>query len=210
VGKYFNRYKRNQHGSTARVKVRTPGRKQLINSRTASHAHYITGGAAYSGHSQKRFPLFLLNNILGGPGLNSRLNMNIREKYGFTYHIESGYVPFNDTGLFNVYFACEKKFLDKCISLVDKEFRKLKDNSISSGWLSRYKYQLKGQIAIAQENRVGVMINNAKSILSYNKPINVSEVFRKIDAVTSTQVMDVANELFSERKMSSLLFDPVS
>ncbi len=171
-------------------------------------AHYIAGSLAYSSHSAKRFPLFLMNNILGGPGMNSRLNMNIREKYGFTYHIESAYVPFSDCGLFNIYLATEKKFLDKSLKLVSKEFDKLKKELISSSQLERYKYQLKGQIAISQENKAGVMLNNAKSILNYNRPLNIMEVFRKLDEVSSSQIMEVANDVLDPANLSSLLYNP--
>lgn len=173
-------------------------------------SHYIAGSVAYSVHSNKRFPLFLMNNILGGPGMNSKLNMNIREKYGLTYHIESAYVPFSDCGLFNIYLASEKKFLTKCLGLVEKEFNKMKTVRIGNSMLSRYKYQLKGQIAIAQENKPGVMLNNAKSLLNYNKPLNILEVFRKIDEVTADQILDVSNEILDNARISSLLYDPVS
>jgi predicted Zn-dependent peptidase len=182
--------------------------KHVISERPASHSHYILGNVAYSGHNKKRFPLFLLNNILGGPGMNSRLNMKIREKYGYTYHIESAYMPFRDTGLFNVYFATETKFLEKCIALVNKEFDKLRNDKISDSLLTKYKYQLKGQIAIAQENRSGVLLNSAKSVLSYNYPLNISEVFRKIDTITSTEILEVANEILDDSKMSSLHYKP--
>ncbi|HMT29687.1 MAG TPA: pitrilysin family protein [Bacteroidia bacterium] len=173
-------------------------------------AHYIAGSLAYSCFSSKRFPLFLLNNILGGPGMNSKLNLNIREKYGLTYHIESAYVPFSDCGLFNIYLATENKFLEKCIKLVDTEFDKLMNVRIGAGMLSRYKYQLKGQIAISQENKAGVMLNNAKSTLNYNKPVNINEVFRKIDEVTASQILDVANEILDKSKISSLLYSPAT
>ena len=176
--------------------------------RNVSHAHYICGSKAYHIQSHKRFALYQLNNILGGPGMNSRLNMNIREKNGLTYHVESGYAPFKDTGMFHVYLASDTKHLSRCMELVNKEFRKLKEDKISSAQMTRYKYQLKGQIAIAQENRAGVMLNNAKSVLNYNKPLNITELFKKIDAVTSEEVMDVANEILQEKKLSSLVYLP--
>jgi predicted Zn-dependent peptidase len=115
-------------------------------------------------------------------------------------------MTFRDTGLFNVYFASEKKYLEKCIRLIEKEFDKLKTEKISTSWLTRYKYQLKGQIAIAQENKAGLMLNNAKNVLIYNKPLNIPEVFRKIDAITSDQILDVANEVLDKNRMSSLLY----
>ncbi len=190
--------------------TRALSKKRQIETRKTIQAHYITGGIAYSFHSPKRFPLFLMNNILGGPGMNSRLNMNIREKYGYTYQIESSYIPFRDCGLFSVYLATEKKFLDKTISLVEKEFDKLKKDRIGVAQLERFKYQMKGQLAISQENKAGVMINNAKSVLNYNNPVRISDVFAKLDNITSSQLLEVSNEILSSSKISSLLFNPLS
>jgi len=183
--------------------------RNLVEARKTIQAHYISGSVAYSAHSPRRFPLFLMNNILGGPGMNSRLNMNIREKYGYTYQIESSYIPFSDCGLFTVYLATEKKFLEKSIRLVEAEFSKLKNIRIGAAQLERYKYQMKGQLAIAQENKAGVMINNAKSVLNYNNPLKISDVFSKIDAITPSQILDVSNEILNESKLSSLLYNPM-
>ena len=205
--KYFGREGHEKNEIRDKVS-KLPASKNKVQPRKTIQAHYIIGNAAYSGHSQKRFPLFLMNNILGGPGMNSRLNMNIREKYGYTYHIESSYVPFRDSGLFNVYLAVEKNFLEKTNKLVDKEFSRLKTNKIGNAQLERYKYQLKGQLAIAQENKAGLMLNNAKSLLNYNKPVNITEVFRKIDAITSSEILDVANQILDNSKLSSLLYQP--
>jgi predicted Zn-dependent peptidase len=197
-----------QKSKAGEATTRVLKHRNQVESRKTIQAHYITGGIAYSLHSAKRFPLFLMNNILGGPGMNSRLNMNIREKYGYTYQIESSYTPFRDSGLFSVYLATEKKFLDKTIKLVEDEFRKLKKLRIGQAQLARYKYQMKGQLAIAQENKAGVMINNAKSVLNYNRSLKISEVFKKLDTITSSQILEVSNEILSASKTSSLLYNP--
>ncbi|MDQ3050706.1 MAG: insulinase family protein [Bacteroidota bacterium] len=195
---------------TERGKItRTLKQRKRVETRKTLQAHFITGGVAYSAHSAKRFPLFLMNNILGGPGMNSRLNMNIREKFGFTYQIDSSYIPFRDCGLFNVYLATEKKFLEKTIKLVEVEFNKLKQVKIGTAQLARYKYQMKGQLALSQENKAGVMINNAKSVLNYDKPIKISDVFAKLDAVTASQVLAVSNEILNTSRISSLLYNPI-
>ncbi len=191
-----------------KLQVRTH-RNRMVQPRRTIQAHYITGNIAYSSHSTNRFPLYLMNNILGGPGMNSRLNLNIREKFGYTYQIESSYVPFRDSGLFNVYLATEKKFLEKTILLVESEFKRLKNEKITSLQLGRYKNQLKGQLAISQENKAGIMLNNAKSMLNYNKPVSLPEVFGQLEAVTSSRLMEVANEILKPSGISSLLFDPV-
>ncbi|MBK9423310.1 MAG: insulinase family protein [Bacteroidetes bacterium] len=180
----------------------------VTETRKTIQAHYIAGCKAYSCHSSKRFPLFLMNNILGGPGMNSRLNMNIREKYGFTYHIESAYVPFRDSGLFNIYLATEKKFLGKSVKLIEAELKKLRNDKIPVAQLSRFKYQLKGQIAISLENKAGVMLNNAKSLLNYNKPVDIDAVFKQLDNITPSDILEVANEILDSNKISSLLYNP--
>ena len=208
LGNYITNQKRKVH-LNKKTGSKTLINKHVVDSRSVTHCHYISGSIAYSSQNKKRFPLFLLNNILGGPGMNSRLNMQLREKYGYTYNVESAYMVYRDTGLFNVYFAAEPKFLEKCKILVEKEFNRLKNDRISDSWLTKYKYQLKGQIAIGQENNASVMLNSAKSILVYDKPLNISEVFKRIDAITSSEILEVANEILNDKKMSSLLYRPL-
>ena len=134
------------------------------------------------------------------------LNMNIREKFGYTYQIESGYHTFSDSGIFNVYFATEPRFFEKCLNLVNREFYRLKNDAITPTRLSSYKYQLKGQIALGQENRAGLMLNNARNVLNYNRPLDIASVMSNIDKVTSQNIMDVANEILNDRLMSSLVY----
>jgi predicted Zn-dependent peptidase len=178
--------------------------KKMIVERNTAHDHYISGGKAYSAHDSNRFALFLMNNILGGPGMSSRLNMNIREKYGYTYQIESGFHTFSDTGLFHIYFATETGFFKKCLELVKKETDKLRNQRISDARLASYKYQLKGQIALGQENRAGFMLNNARNVLLYDRPLDLDYVMSKIDLVSSSDIMDVANNLLQDEFTSSL------
>ncbi|MFN5325031.1 MAG: M16 family metallopeptidase [Bacteroidota bacterium] len=172
--------------------------------RPTAHDHFICGGRAYGSKSPKRFALFLLNNILGGPGMNSRLNLKIREKYGYTYQIESSYNTFSDCGIFSIYFATDPVFFSRCRDLVWKEVHELQRNRISKIKLHSYKYQLKGQIAIAQENRPGFMLNNARNVLLYGRPMDLVSVMKGIDGVTSNEIMDVANEIANTDQMSSL------
>jgi len=187
------------------VYARTKGRHEVME-RPYAHSHYIFGGRAYSLKSSKRFALFLINNILGGPGLSSRLNLNIREKYGYTYHIESGFHTFTDTGIFHIYFATENKHFEKCLKLVKKEIDRFKYEPLSEARLSSYKYQLKGQIAIAQESRAALMLNNARHILNYGKPLDVNDVLRRIDAVTVDDILEVSDEIFNFSNMSSMMY----
>jgi len=194
------------HQKKSVKRLRKTGQEKVI--LPLKQAHYITGCAAYSFRDKRRFPMFLLNNILGGPGMNSRLNMNIRERYGFTYNIESGYVPYRDAGIFTIYLATEQKHFAKTLTLVNAETRKLREVKISASQLSRHKEQIKGQIAISQENRSGVMLNNAKSVLNYGQPVNIESVFKQLDKVTALEIQDVANEILAPDALGSLLYFP--
>jgi predicted Zn-dependent peptidase len=196
VGEYF-KIGRTSHRRINRPHfIKSSPGSRIFNKKT-SHLHHIQGTTSFAGNSPRRFQMFLMNNILGGPGMNSRLNMEVREKHGFTYHIESGYTPYRYTGLFHFYFACESKNLEKCKFLIQREFKRLCNNRISETQLTRYKNQLKGQVAIGQENRLAMAINHAKSLLHYNRPVNTGDVFKQIDAVTSEQIMEVANRFLN-------------
>lgn len=174
--------------------------------RDTHQVHTMIGNLAYDMHNEKRRGLILLNNVLGGQGLNNRLNLNIREKYGLTYSIESNFIPYTDTGIFQVYFSAEKKFHSKIVKLIHKEFAKLRDKELGTNQLHLAKQQLKGHIALAQENRVGLMLALGKSILIFDKVDTNVEIFEKIDAITSTEVQSIANEILVEDKFSSLTF----
>ncbi|MGK0436793.1 MAG: putative Zn-dependent peptidase [Flavobacteriales bacterium] len=174
--------------------------------RDTHQVHTMIGNLAYDMHNEKRRGLILLNNVLGGQGLNNRLNLNIREKYGLTYSIESNFIPYTDTGIFQVYFSAEKKFHSKIVKLIHKEFAKLRDKELGTNQLHLAKQQLKGHIALAQENRVGLMLALGKSILLFDKVDTNVEIFEKIDAITSTEVQSIANEILVEDKFSSLTF----
>jgi len=174
--------------------------------RDTHQVHTMIGNIAYDMHNDKRRGLILLNNVLGGQGLNNRLNLNIREKYGLTYSIESNFIPYTDTGIFQVYFSAEKKFHSKIVKLIHKEFSKLRDKQLGTNQLHLAKQQLKGHIALAQENRVGLMLALGKSILLFDKVDTNQEIFEKIDAITSQEVQSIANEIFVENSFSSLTF----
>lgn len=178
--------------------------------RNTSQVHYISGRPALSMHHPNRYNLVLLNNILGGPGMNSKLNLNIREKYGFTYTIESGYHAYTDSGIFHVYFATDRKNFEKARKLVQNEFDKLCTKPINSRVFSQYKEQLKGQIAIAQENRLSLMLSIGKGLMNFNRIILPDEVMTRIEAVTATGVQQAAQDFLGDNKVSSLTFVPLS
>ena len=181
---------------------------ELTVKKPISQAHCIIGAEAYSLYDRKRLPFFMLVNWLGGVSMTSRLNMSLREKYGLVYHIEANYTNFIDTGMFSVYFATDKNNLERCQSLSYKELKTLRDNSLSSLQLHRLKQQLKGQLAMAEESNLNLMLMMGKSILDFGRVETISEVFEQIDQTTATELLEIANEIFPEHKLSGLVYMP--
>jgi len=168
--------------------------------------HCIIGNQAYSAHDKAKNGFILLNNILGGPAMNSRLNMGIREKYGFTYNIESSYTVFSDIGLFYIYLGTDKKYIDKSIKLVHKELKNLRNNKLSTSQLKKAKQQIIGQITLSEENNCNIMLGMGKSMLLYNKIDSLKETFEKINDITQEELLNIANIVFDKNQLSSLIF----
>ncbi len=173
-----------------------------------SQTHCMIGNVAYPAFDKNKNGLILLNNILGGPAMNSRLNMGIREKYGFTYNIESSYNVFSDIGLFYIYLSADQKNIEKSITLVNKELKKLREKKISTTQLQKAKQQIIGQIALSEENNCNVMLEMGKSLMVYNKVDGLKETYEKINAITENQLLAIANEIFEQNKLSSLTYLP--
>jgi predicted Zn-dependent peptidase len=168
--------------------------------------HVMIGSAAYGSDDPKRRSLILLNNILGGPAMNSRLNLGIREKYGFAYNIESSYTPYSDTGIFAVYFGTDSKVSARTHQLVMNELKKFRAKKLGVRQLEQAKKQLIGQIALSQEHHVNSMLSLGKSVILYGAVDLLSETYHKINAVTAQEIFEVANEIFDESRLSSLTF----
>jgi predicted Zn-dependent peptidase len=168
--------------------------------------HAVIGTPAYSASHENRRGLILLNNILGGPGMNSRLNMEVREKHGLAYNIESSFNSYSDTGLFSIYFGSDKKNADKTFSLIQKELKKLKEIPLGVNQLHQAKQQLIGQIALGQESKVSIMLAIGKTLMVYNKVDDLSDIFKKIESITAQSLQEIANELFDENKLSTLTY----
>ena len=139
--------------------------------------------------------------------MSSRLNLEIREKHGIAYTIESNYTPLSDTGLFSIYFGTDKEKVDKASKLIDKELKKIREIPLGTIQLAQAKQRLIGQIALGEENRLGVLISMAKSLLDYNKIDSLKEVFEKFNKVTSVQLMDIANDIMAPQNLSTLIFE---
>lgn len=173
-----------------------------------NQSHCMLGSKAYSFHEEQKTGLLLLNNLLGGTGMSSRLNLEIREKYGIAYTIESNYSPLSDTGLFSIYFGTDAEKVEKALKLTHKELKKLRENKLGTVQLAQAKQKFIGQIALGEENRMGVLISMAKSLLDYNRIDSLKEVFAKINKVNSDQLIEIANDIFAPEKLSMLLFQP--
>lgn len=171
--------------------------------------HAVLGMQSYSLHHPYKTGLLLLNNLLGGNGMSSILNLQIREKYGIAYTIETNYSPLSDTGLFTLYFGTDKEKTDKAWTLIFKEFKKIKDRPLTEVMLQRAKNKFIGQIALGEENRIGLIISMAKSLIDYDKIDDLDTVFRKIQSVSSSDMANIANEMLDERNLSSLTFYPL-
>jgi predicted Zn-dependent peptidase len=178
----------------------------LLVEKDTFQSHCMMGNLAFDVMHPKRITMVLLNNIIGGQAMNSRLNMALRERKGMAYNIESGYTAYTDTGLFNVYFGTDHENLDKAISLVLKEFKLLREKKLGVLQLSKAQKQLMGQIAISTENREDLMLTIGKSYLLFNKVDTIQTIFKKIEAITPFDLLEVANEVLDENQMSRLVF----
>ena len=167
-------------------------------------AHYILGNRAYSMQEEKRFAFHLLNNIVGGQGMNSRLNMSLREKSGLVYTVESHYTPYSDTGLWTVYFGTDHTDVPQALRLIYKEIKKVKENQLSPIRLFKAKQQLIAQMLIAGENKENWIIAKAKHFLNFNSLMEQTEIEAKIMAISSSQLCDVANECLQEEQFTHL------
>jgi predicted Zn-dependent peptidase len=168
--------------------------------------HCIIGNIAYDLKDEKRLGMFLLNNILGGQGLNSRLNMSLREKNGLAYNVESAYNPYFDTGVFSIYFGTDNQNLERSIRITLAELTRLRTNKLGTIQLSKAKNQIKGYLARGYENYENLMLSLGKSLLVFERIENLEETCIKIDKITSSELLAAANEIFDPGKLSVLIY----
>ena len=173
-----------------------------------SQAHVAIGRTAYSLTDKNRLPFFMLVNLLGGFGMNSRLNLAVRERNGLVYSIDAGYTPFIDTGFWGISYATEVKRLNKVNSLILNELRKFREIQLTKTQLQNTKEQLMGQMAMSEEGNMSFMLMMAKSLLDMNKIDSLEELFIQIKVVTAPQLQDLANEMFRDEDLSYLTFLP--
>ncbi len=206
--KYFSDVPENSSATQRILPIKNVPQQIRVN-KQIMQAHSMLGTQTYSLHHQSKAGLLLLNNILGGNGMSSVLNLQIREKYGIAYTIESNYSPLSDTGIFALYFGTDKEKVDRATQLILKEFKKIRSSKMSEVQLQKAKNKFIGQIALGEENRIGLIISMAKSLIDYQKIDDLETVFNKIRAVSATDMDTIANEVLDEGNLSALTFYPV-
>lgn len=182
--------------------------QELIVNKPITQAHCAIGRTSYSLLDDKRLAFFSLVNLLGGPGMNSRFNLSLREKYGLVYSIDAGFSSYIDTGFFSIFFATDQKNLNKAIRLINKEMQILREKPLGGIQLKTLKDQLMGQLAMSEESNQGYMLMMARSILDLNKIESLQDIFHNLGEITAPQIQDLANEMFDEKLMSRLIFMP--
>lgn len=189
-----------------RRKFRTYKPFTLSESRSINTSHCMLGNTSYGIKHPGRLAFFMLNNILGGPGLNSRLNIGIRERYGYTYFLDSSYTAFEETGQWMIYLATDEKKLEKTIDLVHRELRLLREKPLSTLQLHKAKQQLKGQLALSNENMSGLLHVIARSHLVFNRLDSLEKLYKQIDALSAAKLQDVARDVFDRNSLSQLVY----
>ena len=180
--------------------------QKMEQERSGYQTHAVMGARGYEARHNLMRPLALVNNLLGGPGMNSRLNLNIRERYGFTYHLESFYHPYLDSGLFGIYLGTDPGTVDRTINLVDKELKKLREQKLGVLQLAKAKKQILGQFAMAQENNGALMLSFGKSLLFHNEIESFEDIVKDVESLRAETLMEVANEILRPETFSSLIY----
>ena len=193
--------------SRERVQPLTVSAKKIVEKRNAYQKHCMMVGPAYALPDQKRLQLYLLNNILGGPGMNSRLNMALRERRGYSYSAESHYSPYTDTGVMMIYFSCDADKFSRSMQVTREEIRKLRNNLITDKRLSHARKQLMGQLAISHENNEHLMLTSGKRYLLFNRVDNLEAIRKNLEQISAEMLRDTANEVIDPNKLNTLIFE---
>ena len=178
----------------------------IVMQKNTHQAHVMIGTRAYDVNDSSRMPLYLLNNMLGGPGMNAKLNLALREHNGLVYTVESTMVAYGDTGVWSIYFGCDEHDVKRCLRLVRKELDKFMQKPLSEAQLKAAKKQIKGQVGVACDNRENFALDFGKSFLHYGWEKNVDRLYEQVDEITAEQIQAVAQELFDKDRLTTLIF----
>lgn len=178
----------------------------IVMQKNTHQAHVMIGTRAYDVNDSRRMPLYLLNNMLGGPGMNAKLNLALREHNGLVYTVESTMVAYGDTGIWSIYFGCDEHDVKRCLRLVRKELDKFMQKPLSEAQFKAAKKQIKGQVGVACDNRENFALDFGKSFLHYGWEKNVDRLYEQVDEITAEQIQAVAQELFDKDRLTTLIF----
>ena len=178
----------------------------IVMQKNTHQAHVMIGTRAYDVNDSRRMPLYLLNNMLGGPGMNAKLNLALREHNGLVYTVESTMVAYGDTGIWSIYFGCDEHDVKRCLRLVREELDKFMQKPLSEAQLKAAKKQIKGQVGVACDNRENFALDFGKSFLHYGWEKNVDRLYEQVDEITAEQIQAVAQELFDKDRLTTLIF----
>ena len=181
--------------------------KTVTKHKDTHQAHVLIGGQAYTLFEAKRIPLFLLNNLLGGPGMNSLLNVTLRERNGLVYNVESNVTHYTDCGMATIYFGCAPKNRERAMSLVHRQLDSLRNTALTSARLHQAQNQAIGQFGVANDNHENLFLGLGKSFLHYNRYDSMAEVEERIRKITATEILEVANEVFHPDRLSMLIYE---
>lgn len=180
--------------------------KTVYKKKKTAQAHLVMGNIAYSISHENRYPLMLLTNLLGGQGLNTRLNLAVREKKGLAYSVEANYNPFSDSGLFTIYLGCDNNLVEKCTEIILKELKKLRTEKLGTLQLHYAKKQFLGQLAISNESKLNEMLSLGRSALFFEEIETLEEAIRSFENITSEKILEVSNEILVPEQFSTLVF----
>jgi len=206
-GKYLKHIP-GHHSVRSRVQPIPKHGQKITQHKNFGRAYCAIGKDAYSVKDLERIPFFMLTNILGGPAMNSRLNLSLREKYGYVYSIDALYSSYSDTGIFGIYFGTEKKYLNRSIKIVLSELKKLREQKLGSLQLHKAKQQIKGQLAISEENNTNLMLMMGRSLIDLDRIDTLDFVFKQIDSQSARSLACIAEEMFVENQLNYLIFNP--
>ena len=193
--------------SRKRITPQAVSGKRVAEKRNTYQKHCMMVGAAYPLPHQKRLQLYLLNNILGGPGMNSRLNMALRERRGYSYSAESHYTPYTDTGALMIYFSSDSDKFNLSMKVVRDEVNKLRNTLIPDNRLKHARKQLMGQLAIAHENNEHLMLTSGKRFLVFNRVDSFEDIQKNLEAITAKNLRETAYEILDPVHLNTLIFE---
>lgn len=180
--------------------------REVVMEKGTHQAHVMIGTRCYSARDPRHLRLYLLNNLLGGPGMNSRLNLSLRERNGLVYSVESNMTCYTDTGVWSIYFGCDAHDVERCRRLVRKELARLTEQPLTEAALKAAKKQIKGQIGISYDNFENMALAQGKTYLHYGHVRNIEKLYRQIDALTATELNETARELFAPEQLTTLIY----